>query len=98
MGLVQGREDGVEMPWQEGRAALELEVLLPFPVSLSHPDACSLSAISPGSRDRGAGSISISDGEEQMLLGTNLMGVRYWRGHCGDSMHQVATMTRCSND
>lgn len=98
MGLVQGREDSMETSWQEGRAALELEPLFPFPFLFCLPDTCSLSAISPGSKDRGAGSISVSEGEEQRLLDTNLMGVRYWRGHCGDSVHQVATMTRCSND
>lgn len=31
MGLVQGREDSMETSWQEGRAALQLEPLFPFP-------------------------------------------------------------------
>lgn len=77
MGLVQGREDGMETSWQEGRAALELDPLFPLSVSLSPPDACSLWANSPGSKDRGAGSIFMSEGEEQRLLGRNPVGVRY---------------------
>lgn len=54
MGLVQGRENSMETSWQEGRAALELEPLFPFSFLFCLSDACSLSAISPGSKDRGA--------------------------------------------
>lgn len=95
MGLVQGREDGMETPWQEVEPALEQELLSPkiyflflslFPLHTHVPFLPSL----PASKDKGAGSISTSEGEEQRLVATSLI-VRHRTARCGDSVHQVAT-------
>lgn len=70
MGLVQGREDGMETPWQEVEPAVERELLSPkiyflfFFLSVYSSHTCSLPAIPPASKDKEAGAISTSEGEE----------------------------------
>lgn len=77
MGLVQGREDAMETPWQEVEPALEPELLPPklyfFFLPLFPFHTHFLPATSPAGKARGAESISISEGEGQRLVGTSLM-------------------------
>lgn len=87
MGLVQGREDGMETPWQEVEPALELELLSPkiyflFLICFLFTHVPFLPSL-PAGKDKGAGSISTSEGEEQRLVATSLI-VRHRRGHGGD--------------
>lgn len=72
-----GRTDSMETPWQEVEPALEWKLLSPkiyflflslFPLHTHVP----FLPISPAHRDKGAGSISISEGKEQRLVATEL--------------------------
>lgn len=59
MGLVQGREDGMETPWQEVEPALEQELLspkiyFPFFISVSSSHTRSLPAISASQQRQGS--------------------------------------------
>lgn len=78
MGLVQGREDGQHgdslaggrtSPGMEASVSQDLFPFLSlFPLHTHVP----FLPISPAHRDKGAGSISISEGKEQRLVATEL--------------------------
>lgn len=97
MSLVQGREDGMETPWQEVEPAVERELLSPkiyflffFYICLLFTHMFPSCHLSSQQRQGSRSYFYIRRAGMERLVGTSLI-VRHRRGHCGDSVHQVVT-------